>query len=277
MSSKNGRGVKNAVDGIFISANGEPMTQVNSDALGDMAYDATIRTMAPRENPFLPGTNQVDPSSDQGAEYLPARMASSTIASEVLSNGFGAGDSDPAIEARMLARRRQGKLSELVRGFQFHNVTYPLKNAFGMMRANVESKATRTVFSQSVKNQPGFIQSVENTELAITNAPLLQQINQNVPVGNAQSFQSPDSRRAGYRLNPYAEVTPPENRLLADLRRSRNASRQFYPQSPIPVSPPPGLSPFRNKIVTLGSVGPKRSRKAPEVFSPEDFSKKRRK
>lgn len=66
MSSANGRGVKNSIDGIFIGADGRPMTQVNSDSLGDMAYGAyTQRTGFNPQNAFLAGTNQLSASSDR--------------------------------------------------------------------------------------------------------------------------------------------------------------------------------------------------------------------
>jgi hypothetical protein len=65
MNSNNGRGVKNAVDGIFISANGEPMSFVNDESLGDALYDATIHADIPSENILIPGPGgQIQPSTD---------------------------------------------------------------------------------------------------------------------------------------------------------------------------------------------------------------------
>jgi hypothetical protein len=65
MNSNNGRGVRNAVDGIFISANGDPMSFVNDESLGDAFYDATIHPDIPAQNILIPGPGgQVQPSAD---------------------------------------------------------------------------------------------------------------------------------------------------------------------------------------------------------------------
>lgn len=220
MSSKNGRGVKNAVDGIFISANGEPMTLINNDSLGQMAYEAEIETRPPTMDPHVPGTDMLDPSVDESAQFLPAQQASRAIAAGVISGGRRENESDYERAKRMIAAAEQESHNDYVRYRVANkirsNALYPLQSAFnklwsnsrygeppkkrevsGMEGADLESRAEEIVFRTAAQNQVQLIQSVQNTDIAITSRPLISQQNQNISVGQARGLYDDPRPRWG--------------------------------------------------------------------------------
>jgi len=160
MSSKNGRGIKNAVDGIFISANGEPMTQVNSESLGDLAYEATIDTPPPTFDNFLPGPGrQQDPSSDELVEYNPFIDDSSrVIADEVMGLN----------RSSQLRRLSPEDSNTLLGGFAaFRNARPPSNSVEGIAFSRILNTARRVLFPRT----PGII----NQEIVIDANPLQSQ------------------------------------------------------------------------------------------------------
>lgn len=187
MSSENGRGVRNAVDGIFISANGEPMTQVNSDSLGDMLYDdTTVKTDLPSEDPYLPGTDQLDPSADRTAQFLPAGRASNAIAAKVLSNRY-------QMDPDLLDIHRQQAAYGIARAWTqpqrtaFHkifsyglgNIGKPTKRQLlegrGMEGADAESRANQIIMGVAFRNAASPNAAAPNSELIIDANPLSNQ------------------------------------------------------------------------------------------------------
>jgi len=245
MSSQNGRGIKNAVDGIFISANGEPMTHVNSDSLGDIAYDAEIHTAPPSEsgNKFLPGTNQENPSPDETPQFLPAERASSAIASKVLSNRN--------IDPDMLPIYREQAARGMLRVWQnplrqgFHQLSRnwianwdkPRRyNTEGMMdedrrsrRVSIEDRAA-AIINRTVRRtffRPN--RSIINAEPMDMFVPLhAQATNGFVSVGQARPLVPAEDTSASERwgLSP-PPVTPEARRTARQVNEIRRLSPTF--------------------------------------------------
>jgi hypothetical protein len=236
MSSQNGRGLKNAVDGIFISANGEPMTQVNSDSLGDIAYEAEIHTAPPSENPFLPGTNQEDPSPDKTPQFLPANQASRVIANKVTGN-----DRLNQMDPDELYSRRQVAAMGIARA-----VHHPYRRGFNALfgnyawnkgeprRADIEGMSIEdrasAIMNRTVRRtmfQPN--RSIINAEPMDMYVPLhAQQTNGFVPVGQAQPLVPAEDASAFQRwgLSP-PPVTPQARRTARQVNDIRRISPTF--------------------------------------------------
>jgi len=100
-SAESLRGVKNAVDGIFISADGAPMTQVASDSLGDMSYDAYIAsTHAPEQVPAQALVRPMDNLS-----YNSAGRSSWLSSKEIVGRGYTNMSSSELFEEELRRKR----------------------------------------------------------------------------------------------------------------------------------------------------------------------------
>jgi hypothetical protein len=221
MSSDNSRGIKHASDGIFIGADGAPMTQINNDSLGQMAYEASIRTKAPTQNFVLPGPGeQEDPSTDDLVEYNPFIDGSKAIADEIiglsrsdqvrrldfqdfktLKGGFtayrDAKDSRRRIQTPTVSSLKQQAIAGggLIR--------YSPNTVEGTASSRVLNTARRTLFPSS----PG----VSNQEIVIDSNPLSSQ---------ASVLSSPSYIPGGSQALSLAES------MLATTSRARLISSQ---------------------------------------------------
>ena len=229
-------------DGVFIGADGRPMTQVQDEANGDQLAQAVLEIPQQRveENSFLPGTNHLNPSVDKTTQFLPARRASNAIARQMLPNRN--------VDPEDLPILRQQAAEFIVRA-----VEHPLRQGFnrmlinsmlrsdqpryrdlqGMEGADAESRANQIIMGEALRNRVSFGGGVIHTELGDMFDPLYSQRTRGfIPVGQASALREPLAPPIlGTRRTPYSR-TSAEDRALVN-----QAQAIHLPQTPVRTRP----------------------------------------
>jgi hypothetical protein len=268
-------------DGIFIGSNGVPMTTVDDEMREERFTDVTldrpmskadvasqVRGQYGAEN--LPGTNQPSASTD-AYQTLNSGRASERIGREVMSVGSLRGNRKGI--AYDLDFDSGGRGGRFPRGVMERRYARDMANSVSSIRPDMFSSPYS--FDDSSFSFFGARAGLDTTE-GFASSTTTRSATQNLPDVNPQdanidSFQ---------RLNPLysqkaatgtpslvngsqagqlgREVTPEQNKQLADLARARRArSVGGLPLSPLPVvenyltGRTPGLTPFKNRTMTM--------------------------
>ncbi len=153
MNSKNGRGAKNSVDGIFISANGDPMSFVDNESFGDAFYDATNHPNIPSQEILIPGPGgQIQPSTDN-LSYNSSRASDRIIESLSFNRRDYTNQTQEEDDAELMRR------DAIKRG--------ALINYSPGIESTVSQRILSTAFSTPAPRNP----RVRNTELDIDADP----------------------------------------------------------------------------------------------------------
>lgn len=209
-------------DGVFIGADGRPMTQVLDEANGDQFAGAVLEN--PQANPQVEYhfSSQIDPNniSEDSLEYNSSRRASRITADDVLHPGsymqqrFNIGRID---RAGRLINYQHGRVegNMLARGFAAFRRNYDSQS--------VEGRAGRRIFDTAQRDQVLFSDRDANTVLANDFNPLRSQRS----IVGSQSFFIPSGNQARSLISGGGAASSPD--FVPPIVQQRRSGRPKAP------------------------------------------------
>lgn len=230
-------------DGVFIGADGRPMTQVLDEADGDQLAQATLE-MKPQpvpRTPYVPGTNMPTSSSDD-LKYNSTGASSWITTTEALARGFNREGQDMSQVEKLdyfdfqTLKGGFAAARNAIAGRKAH------RGSFAAVRDSIETRAASTILNTALTDRPSFSNRVSNTEFANNYTPLRSErlslgSPSFTPSGNqARSLYSgtgalgdPDFVGSPMR-QLWRSVNKPTDQPVRDIRksqRSRTQTKQF--------------------------------------------------